>query len=181
MARWIALLRGINVGGHAKVPMARLRELFEELGHTDVRTYVQSGNVVFTGPDRSDEEVATEIENALEAEFGFRPTVLVRSRDEIAAVVDANPFGGVADNPSRYLVHFLAGEIAPERLAEVGENDFAPEAFELRGRELYIWVPQGMRDSPLVKALSEKRLGVTATSRNWRTVTKLLELADETS
>jgi uncharacterized protein (DUF1697 family) len=107
--------------------------------------------------------------------------VLVRSRDELAAVVDANPFADVADNPSRYFVNFLDDEIAPERLAEVRQNDYAPEAFEVRGRELYIWAPEGMRDSPLIKALSEKRLGVTATSRNWRTVTKLLELADETN
>ncbi|MEA2443041.1 MAG: hypothetical protein QOJ12_333, partial [Thermoleophilales bacterium] len=150
MARWIALLRGINVGGHAKVPMARLRELFDELGHEDVKTYVQSGNVVFTGPDRPHAEVADEIEDALEAAFGFRPRVLVRTRDEIAAVVDANPLGDVADNPSRYFVNFLDEEIAPERLAEPSKGDYAPEAFHLRGRELYIWAPGGVRDSPVL-------------------------------
>jgi uncharacterized protein (DUF1697 family) len=137
MGRQIALLRGVNVGGHRKVPMAELRALMEELGYEDVRTYVQSGNVVFTGPDETPEQA------------------------------------------SRYLVSFLDAEVDADRIAALEAGDFAPEAFAVRGREIYVWAPKGLSDSRLVKAVSEKKLGVTATVRNWRTVEKLLALADE--
>ncbi|MBA2476644.1 MAG: DUF1697 domain-containing protein [Actinobacteria bacterium] len=179
MARQIALLRGINVGGHKKVQMARLRELMERLGYRDVRTYVQSGNVVFTGPDRPTAEVADELEGQLAATFGFDVSVVVRSRDELADVVRANPLREVATEPSRHLVLFLAGPVDPERIAGLGADDFEPEAFHVRGREVFLWAPGGVRDSRVAKALCEQRLGVTATARNWRTVERLLALADE--
>jgi uncharacterized protein (DUF1697 family) len=178
VARQIALLRGINVGGHRKVPMARLRELMAELGYEDVRTYVQSGNVVFTGPDASPEKAARRIEKALGETFGFDVAVIVRSRDELAAVVAADPFGAVADDPARYIVIFLAEEADPERLADVDPAAFAPEAFALGDREVYLWLPGGMQASRLIKVVSEKRLRAVATARNWRTVERLLALAD---
>jgi uncharacterized protein (DUF1697 family) len=181
MARHIALLRGINVGGHKKVQMARLRELMERLGHRDVRTYVQSGNVVFTGPDEPPEAVAAGLEAQLAAELGFEVSVLVRSRDELAEIVRANPLRDVATEPARHHVIFLSAEVAPERLAGIEAADFAPDAFLLRGREIHLWTPDGVGDSRLAKALTDKRLGVTATARNWRTVERLLALADEAS
>ena len=180
MARQIALLRGINVGGHKKVPMARLRELMEALGFRDVRTYVQSGNVVFTGPDAPADAVAQQLEQEIAATFGFDVSVVVRSRDELADVVAADPLRDVATDPARHLVVFRDSEIDLERLPAMDPADFAPEAFHVRGRELYVWAPEGVRDSRLLKALSEQRLGGTATARNWRTVEKLLALADET-
>ena len=179
MARQIALLRGINVGGHRKVPMARLRELMEALGFSDVRTYVQSGNVVFTGPDAPAVEVARRLEQELAATFGFDVSVVVRSRDELAEVVEANPLRDVATDPARHLVVFRDSNVDLERVAHVDPAEFAPEAFHVRGRELYVWAPEGVRDSRLLKVLSEQRLGGTATARNWRTVEKLLALADE--
>jgi uncharacterized protein (DUF1697 family) len=179
MARQIALLRGINVGGHRKVPMAQLRELMVRLGHRDVRTHVQSGNVVFTGPDQPQAEVAQQLEGELKATFGFEVSVVIRSRDELADVIRANPLRSVATDPARHLVLFLDAPVEPERLAGIDPADFAPEAFRVGGREIFLWAPEGVRDSRLVKALSEKRLGVTATARNWRTVEKLLVLADE--
>jgi uncharacterized protein (DUF1697 family) len=187
MARHIALLRGINVGGHKKVPMARLRELIAGLGYTDVRTYLNSGNAVFGTPDRSAADVARELEEAIERkleeaierEFGFHVSVIVRSRDEIAGVVAANPLADVATDPARYLVAFLDGEVDPERVADLDPAGFAPEAFHLRGREVYIWAPAGIAESRVVKELSQKRLGAIATARNWRTVERLLALADE--
>jgi uncharacterized protein (DUF1697 family) len=180
MARQIALLRGVNVGGHRKVPMAELRALMEELGYEDVRTYVQSGNVVFTGPDETPEQAARRIEQGIEAAFGLAGViVMVRSRDELAGVAAANPLAGVATDPSRYLVSFLDAEVDADRIAALEAGDFAPEAFAVRGREIYVWAPKGLSDSRLVKAVSEKKLGVTATVRNWRTVEKLLALADE--
>jgi len=179
-ARRIALLRGVNVGGNKKVPMARLRELFERLGHRAVRTYVQSGNVVFTAgdPSASDGELARAVEQAIEEELGFSAAVTIRTRDELAAVLAADPFAGVADHPSRYHVFFLADEVDPDRLADVDRARYEPERFALRGRELYLWTPEGLGRSPLAKVLTERRLGVAATARNWRTVTTLLEIAD---
>ncbi len=180
MARQIALLRGINVGGNRKVPMARLRELMEALGHTDVATYVQSGNVVFTPADAAapPEKVAAGIEEALEGAFGFRPAVTIRTREELAAVVAADPFAGVADHPSRYHVFFLSGPGDEAALAELDAAAFEPERFALRGRELYLWTPEGIGRSPLAQKLTERRIGAAATARNWRTVTTLLEMAD---
>jgi len=179
MARLVALLRGINVGGHKKVPMARLREVLEAAGFADVRTYVQSGNVALTGPDRPPAEVGSAIEAAIEEAFGFDVAVVVRTRDEIAALVDDDPLGDVATNPTYRIVVFLAGELDRSRLADVDPAEFAPEAFALRDREIVMWAPGGQRDSRLVKTLTEKRTGVVGTARNWRTVEKLLELAGE--
>jgi uncharacterized protein (DUF1697 family) len=179
MARRIALLRGINLGGRRKVPMARLRELMDELGYEDVRTHLQSGNVVFDGPDASPEKVARRLEEALENTFGFEVAVVVRSRDELAAVVRADPLGAAATDPAKYLVSFLADEVDPKRVADIDLEEFAPETFRLLGRELYLWLPNGVHASRLAKALSDERLGTTATARNWRTVEKLLALADD--
>lgn len=179
MARHVALLRGINVGPNKRVAMARLRELAADLGYADVRTYVNSGNVVFSGPERSPLQVERQLEEQLAATFGFEISVVVRSRDELADVVRANPLRDVATDPARHIVYFLAAEPEAERVPDVAPADIAPEAFHLRGREIYLWCPDGVRDSPLVKQVSEKRLGVTATARNWRTVEKLLALAHE--
>ncbi len=179
MARQIALLRGLNVGGHRKVPMAELRDLMVRLGHQDVRTYVQSGNAVFTGPDDPRAETARQLETELEAAFGFAVSVMVRSRDEIADVIDANPLRSVATDPARHLVLFLDEPVDRDRLAGLSPADYEPEAFHVRGREVFLWAPEGVSNSRLAKDLSEKRLGATATARNWRTVEKLLEMADE--
>ena len=175
MARQIALLRGINVGGSKKVAMATLRELFAELGFTDVKTYVNSGNVVFSGR----EATAREIEEAIAATFGFDVAVVLRTRDELAAVVAANPLGDRATNPSRYLVLFSGGgpiDVARADGVVPGEG----ESYEIVGREAYLWLPDGVHASPLAKGLTEKRLGVAPlTARNWRTVEKLLALCDQ--
>lgn len=180
MARRIALLRGINVGGNRKLPMARLRELLAELGHGAVRTYVQSGNVVFTAadPDATPAALAAGIERAIADTFGFDCAVTIRTRDELAEVIAADPFVGIADHPSRYHVLFLAAAADPSRLEEIDRAAFEPERFALRGRELYLWTPEGIGRSPLAQALTERRLGVAATARNWRTVTTLLTIAD---
>jgi uncharacterized protein (DUF1697 family) len=179
MARLVALLRGINVGGHKKVPMAQLRDVLEAAGFTDVMTYVQSGNVALTAPRASPAKAGREIEAAIEAAFGFDVTVVMRTREEIAALVEADPLGDVATNPTYRVVVFLAGDLDRAKLADVDPEEFAPEAFALRDREIVMWAPGGQRDSRLVKTLTEKRTGVVGTARNWRTVEKLLALADD--
>jgi uncharacterized protein (DUF1697 family) len=177
MTRHIALLRGINVGGHNKVPMAQLRSALEAAGFDDVKTYVQSGNVALSAAERSPAKVARAVEKAIADAFGFDIAVVVRSRDEIAALVAEDPLGDVATNPKYRIVVFLADKLDRERLADIDPAAFAPEAFALRDYEIVMWAPDGQRDSKLVKTLTEKRTGVTGTARNWRTVEKLLDLA----
>lgn len=158
--------------------MAALRELLSGLGYDDVRTYLQSGNVVLSSRVSAD-RLERELEQQLAAGFGADVRVLVRTRDELADVVARDPLGKVADNPARYLVSFLSAEPDPDVVRELTTVDVAPEQFVVSGRELYAWHPDGIQRSPLAKLLSERRLGVVATARNWNTVTKLLALADE--
>src|SRR4051794_33637591 len=139
MARTVALLRGINVGGNKMVPMARLREVFAELGHSDIKTYVNSGNVVFGGRKASQRR----IEDALEEAFGWRIPVVLRTREELAAVIAANPLRDQATNLSRYLVSFSGGA-GPLDVTKAQDIRPAPaERLEIIGREAYMWLPDG--------------------------------------
>ena len=174
----IVLLRGINVGGHRRVPMADLRALLAGLGYDGARTYLQSGNVVLESK-ASSKTVRRTIERAILAELGLDVAIFVRTRDELAEVIAKNPLGDVARDPSRYLVSFLSAEPDAALVREAAAVDVRPEQFVVSGREIYAWHPDGVHASKLAKVLSERRLGVTATARNWNTVTKLLELADE--
>ncbi|SCL53358.1 Uncharacterized conserved protein, DUF1697 family [Micromonospora citrea] len=177
MGRWVALLRGVNVGG-AKVAMADLRRLVAGLGHDDVKTYLQSGNVVFGSTARDAEALARGIERAIADELGLTVPVLVRGGRELAAVAGGNPYADREDDPTRLLVAFLA--TAPERSAAAaltvpdGEN----VAFTVTGREIYLHYPDGgYGRSKFTNNYLEKKLGVVATTRNWRSVRALAELA----
>lgn len=177
MTRLIVFLRGVNVGGHRRVPMADLRALLAGLGYEGVRTHLQSGNVVLEA-EATPKQVRRAIEQKIVAELGVEVEIFVRARDELADVIARNPLGDVADDPSRYLVSFLSGEPDPARVREAAAIDVSPERFVVSGREIYAWHPDGVHASKLAKVLSERPLGVTATARNWNTVTKLLALAD---
>ncbi len=177
MARQIALLRGINLGSLRRVAMGELRELVSGLGYEDVRTYLQSGNVVLTS-DASDERLERALEHEIAAQLGVDTQVVVRTRDELADVVARNPLADVVKDPKRCQVTFLSAELRPEREQQLAALDVAPERFVVSGREIYAWHPDGVQRSPLAAALTDRRLGVTATARNWNTVTKLLALAD---
>ncbi len=178
LTRQVALLRGINVGGHKRVPMPDLRALAEELGHEEVATHVQSGNLVSTVPDRPEAEAVRELEEAIAERFGFAVPVVLRTRDELAAVVAANPLADVATEPKRHHVLFLADAVDPGRLEALAAADHAPDVVVAEGRELHLWTPDGIRDSKLARKLTDARLGTTVTARNWRTVEALLALAD---
>jgi uncharacterized protein (DUF1697 family) len=179
MPRYIALLRGINVGGNKKVAMSRLRELLERLGYTSVATLLQSGNAVFTSKEKDPARVVRQVEAAIVKEFGFDVAVIVRTRDELAAVIEANPLDGADDAPSKFLVTFLAGEPDRKKLGELDPAAYRPDEFRAAGREIYARFPNGMGRSKLALVLlGSARLGVTPTARNWNTVRKLLELAD---
>ena len=179
MARFVALLRGINVGGNKMVPMARLKALLERLGYTDVVTLLQSGNVVFGSRVRRTAQLEQSLEAAIEEEFGFQVSVLVRTHAELAAVVAANPLPGAEKTPSQFLVTFLSGVPEPARLAELDAEAYRPDEFRAVGREIYARFPQGIGRSKLAVALGKARLGVTSTARNWSTVTKLVALSAE--
>lgn len=178
MARYIALLRGINVGGNKKVPMARLREVLEGLGYTGVATLLQSGNAVFTSKEKSPAKVVKQVEAAIAEAFGFEVSVIVRTRDELAETIQANPLSGAEDAPSQFLVTFLSDVPDPKRLKEIDAAAYLPDEFRVVGREIYARFPNGIRDSKLATVLGGARLGVVPTARNWNTVTKLLALAD---
>ncbi len=172
MARLVALLRGINLGAKRRVPMADLRALMGELGYEDVRTVLQSGNVVFTGAKGT---AQAKLEAAIADRFGFEVDVVLRTVEELAAVVDHDPFGDVAVDLKRYFVVFLSGTPDAGRLAEIEAEDWSPDAFRAHGSELYAWCPDGMQGSRLMKALGKPGLAATATFRNMSTVKKLLE------
>jgi len=170
MARLVALLRGINLGAKRRIAMADLRALLEEIGYTDVRTVLASGNAVITGPKSRDK-----LERALADRFDMKIDVILRTMKELHAVVDADPFGDEVTNPTRYFVVFLDAAPDAAKLKPLLEEDFSPDKLAANGSELYAWCPDGMQNSRLMKALGKPGLAGTATVRNWATVNKLLE------
>ncbi|MEV6738376.1 DUF1697 domain-containing protein [Streptomyces sp. NPDC051104] len=175
---YAALLRGINVGGNRKLPMARLRELLTGLGHTGVATYLQSGNAVFTADHGDEDSLATELEEAIEKDFGFRVDVLVRDHAYLKAVREACPFPAGELEGRQLHVTYRSGSVDAERFAEIDPAAYLPEEFRLGDRALYLYVPDGLGRSKLAEQLSRPRLtkGLIATTRNWNTVVKLEEL-----
>jgi uncharacterized protein (DUF1697 family) len=177
VARLIVLLRGINLGSRNRIAMPKLRELLEDAGFDDVQTYVQSGNVVLSSRAAAT-TVARRCERLIADELGLEIDVVVRTRNELATVVRRNPLADVAKNPKRYQVSFLDRK-PPTAVLKKLEDVAAPsEQFAAIGREIYAWHPAGVARSKLWAMLAGRGLGVTATARNWTTVTKLLELAD---
>jgi uncharacterized protein (DUF1697 family) len=172
--RHVALLRGINVGGHNIVSMARLRALYEALDCEDVATYLQSGNVVFRS-DRDPAGVGRGVERALKRELGLDIRVLDRTHGDLARIVEADPFPGA--DPSRRVVMFLSEAPGAEIAREIGHVTLGPDEARLIGLEVHLHCPDGIGNSKLPGLLTERRLGVTGTARNWRTVTRLLELS----
>ncbi|MFD6418217.1 DUF1697 domain-containing protein [Streptomyces sp. NPDC060194] len=179
MANYAALLRGVNVGGGRKVPMAEWRTLLEGLGHTDVRTYLNSGNAVFASGAGADPDVlAAGISHALAGHFGFPVDVLVRTAAELQAVIDQCPFPADELEPKQLHVTYFDRPVGPERFGSLDLDAFRPEECRLGERVLYLYAPDGLGRSKLAEALSKPALqkGVVATSRNWNTVRKLAEL-----
>ncbi|MFF2525218.1 DUF1697 domain-containing protein [Streptomyces liangshanensis] len=178
---YAALLRGINVSGHKRVPMADLRALIEGLGHGDVVTYLQSGNAVFTSASDDEDAVARELEQAIEERFGFTVGCVVRDGAYLRTVVDACPFPADTLEGRQLHVTFFSAPVDPERLASVDPAGYLPEEFRLGDRALYLYAPDGLGRSKLAVPLGRPALfkGVTATSRNWNTVVKLVELTHD--
>lgn len=178
----VALLRGINVGGKNALPMADLARLFTDLGCGDVRTYIQSGNVIFTAAAPILKRVPTDIPRAIQKSFGIQSPVVVRTADELAAIVSANPFAGrPGAEPDTWHVAFLDREPAADRLASLDPNRSPGDSLITRGRELYLHLPNGVARTKFTNAYIDASLGVVSTIRNWRTVLKLLERVAQAS
>jgi uncharacterized protein (DUF1697 family) len=189
MASHVALLRGINVGGRNKVPMAGLREVVASLGHTGVTTYIQSGNVLFTTGDVGDAKLASSLEAAINESFGIQISVVVLSREDLAGILDRNP---IKNEPNPKLLHvvFLNAELPADLLDRIKNAESATAAKGSRdtvtaiGPALYLHTPDGFGTSELSQALFRiigppGRAGVAATARNWATSTKLLSLFED--
>jgi uncharacterized protein (DUF1697 family) len=174
----IALLRGVNLGAHNRIAMPALRDALSEAGFGDVRTYLQSGNVVLSGGGSSD-AVARKVRKVVADRFGLDVDVVVRTRAELAAIVKRDPLGEVAKDPKRYQVSFLASKPKAEAARKLEETAIEPERLVVQGREAYAWHPNGVGRSKLAALLAGNGLRVSATARNWTTVTKLLAMADE--
>jgi uncharacterized protein (DUF1697 family) len=172
--RVAALLRGINIGPHKRIAMPALRAIVEPLGHSDVETYLQSGNVVFTPAPAAPDDLAAQLEQAIADATGLEVPVVVRTGDELAAVVEANPYP--VDDPTKVVVVFLGEAIEPGALGLGDLGAYLPDELTARGRELYVSVPNGQARSKLMEALTKRRLPTTVTVRNWRTVATLAEL-----
>ncbi|MFL6124567.1 DUF1697 domain-containing protein [Actinophytocola sp.] len=170
----VVLLRGINLGPKRRVAMADLRAWLTELGYTDVRTLLQSGNAVVR-TDKGPDEVREEVEAALAEGAGFTVDCVLRTAPELRAVVDADPLGDVVTDPSRYVVSFLD---VPGRWPEIDPAEYEPERVHLAEREAYFWLPNGQLKSRILAAFPPRK-GEVATVRNWNTVTKLLAMAAE--
>ncbi len=176
MGTAVALLRGINVAGQKRVPMAELRELVAALGYAGAVTYIQSGNLVFDTDD-DEQSIVLSLEQAIADRFGFSVPVVVRSAAELIAVARAHPLAGPGTDPRRLLVAFLDRPPGIDLGEVLDAEAYRPDAFTLIGRHLYLHYPNGSGRSKLTNALFEQALGVRSTTRNWTTVTRLARLA----
>ena len=169
----VALLRGINVGKAKRVAMADLKKVAESLGHEDVRTLLNSGNLVFRARSGTPAKIGAALEKAIETKLGVKSRVTALSADELEQVARANPLVRKATNPSLLLVAFLQGEGG--ELAAIAKSRWGTEAIALGPRAAYLWCPDGQVDSPVAKAVW-KALGDGVTARNWATIEKLRAL-----
>ncbi|MBW5485159.1 DUF1697 domain-containing protein [Streptomyces bambusae] len=179
--KYAALLRGINVGGSKKVPMAELRAVMTELGYGDVATYLQSGNAVFTSPEQDTGLLARELERAIETRFGFRVACLVVDGAYLRAVADACPYPAAELEGRQLHATFLSQQPAEDRFAAIDGQAFLPEEFAVGDKVVYLYAPEGLGRSKLAEALFRPAVlkGIDATTRNWNTVAKLVELTGD--
>jgi uncharacterized protein (DUF1697 family) len=168
MTRYAALLRGVNVGGKNILPMSDLAQFFAEAGCKNVTTFIQSGNVIFDGSAKASTAVCARIEAA----FGFKTSIILRSLPEMEKIAKSNPF---PETDQTHVV-FLAAEPLTEQIAQLDPNRSAPDQFKVLGREIYLYMPNGMGRTKLTNAYFDSKLNTVSTVRNWRTLLKLLAM-----
>ena len=180
MPVFISMLRGVNLGSHNRIKMDALRAVYESLKLEDPRTYVQSGNVIFRTSEKNTTKMATRIQDAIEKKFKFRPVVILRSTDELRDSIAATPFAKSRNlEPGKILLTFLSATPPDEADAKLATFKSYPEEVHLKGRELYIYFPNGAGKSKLPWSSVEKLLKVTGTARNWNSVMAMLQIAEE--
>jgi uncharacterized protein (DUF1697 family) len=180
MPRYVALLRSVNVAGHGRLAMADLRNSFDALGFTEVTTFIQTGNVLFTTRSTKLPALAQTIETQLAHDFGQAPAVIMRTVDDLLRIGTASPYAKKGD-PSRHHVTFLVEAPSKDRLAAFVVPKSGRDELRIDGTEVYVHTPDGYADTKLTGAYLERHLGVLSTTRNWNTVTKLCALAGETA
>jgi uncharacterized protein (DUF1697 family) len=172
---YVAMLRGINLGAKRRLAMADLRHLLEGIGYDEVRTHLQSGNVVLRATGSAG-ALKTKLEPALATHCGFAVDVVVRTKAQLDKVITQSPFEGRANDNARYLVVFLEKAPPAAWRRSIDAGDYEPDEVAVHGKEIYLWLPKGVHDSKLAREATGKSVGV-ATARNWNVVTKLAELA----
>jgi uncharacterized protein (DUF1697 family) len=174
---YVALLRGINVGGKNKLPMRELALIFVEAGCSDVATYIQSGNVVFKTAARTYEKLAATVEKQIAERHDLHVPVVLRSAAELGAVARKNPFIARGVDEKALHVMFLADAPSAQQIAALDPRRSPPDEFEVRGRDIYVSCPNGVGRSKLTNAWFDSKLDTTSTGRNWRTVLTLVEMS----
>lgn len=176
----ITMLRGVNMTGHNTIKMTRLADMFRQLGYTDAETYIQSGNIVFTCHNGDIDDVSSGIRKSVLSEFNLNIAVIIRTLDEMKKIISANPFMEEPDfDPSKMAVLFLEFRPSEEQILKVAGIDYPPDKFRINGSEIYIYCPDGFGKTKLYTNFFEAKMKVTGTARNWRTVNKLIDMAEK--
>jgi uncharacterized protein (DUF1697 family) len=173
---YLALLRGVNVGGKNKLPMKDLADLFLKAGCTEAKTFIQSGNVVFNAPAKVVRQIATAVPEQIEKRFGHRPPIVVRTAEQLAVVAASNPFLQAGALEDTVHVLFLGSMPESAQVQGLDTTRSSPDAFEVRGAEVYLHLPNGSAKTKLTNAYFDSRLATISTGRNWRTVTALVAM-----
>jgi uncharacterized protein (DUF1697 family) len=177
VARYVALLRSVNIGGYGRMAMNDLRQTFGSLGYDNVVTYIQSGNVLFSAPSKSEDAIVEAVEHRIAHDFGDSPAVLLRTVAELRRIGSKSPYAKKGADPARHHVTFLDEAPSKATLKALELPPSGKDELVVDGREVYVYTPDGYAGTKYTGTLLERRLGVVSTTRNWNTVTKLCELA----
>lgn len=177
--KFISILRGIHVGGHKKMTMVDLKSLYEQIGFQNIVTFIQSGNVIFDATVKNRADLKTTIEAAIEETYQFHVHVEIRTNHEIGNIIQNCPFDsvGLVEDGTKVFVTFLSSKPQDVKVSDIQQHVVAPEKLVVRGEEVYLYCPNGYGNSKLSNAFIERKLGVEATTRNWKSVHKLYELS----
>jgi uncharacterized protein (DUF1697 family) len=178
METYISFLRGVNMTGHNSIKMTDLSSLYINLGFTDVKTFIQSGNVIFTNTGKkSSSALSSAIEQGILEKFNYIVPVMIRTSQELSDLFSVNPFfDEIGFNPAKMAVIFLHEEPSADQIKKVKEVDYPPDKFKISGKEIFIYCPNGFGKTKLYTNFFEKKMGVVGTARNWKTITTILGL-----
>jgi uncharacterized protein (DUF1697 family) len=181
MQTYISFLRGVNMTGHNTVKMAELLSLYNDLGFQDSETYIQSGNVIFKGADNlAADGIARMIEKAVLDRFGYTIPVMIRTVEEMRSLISVNPFLNQENfEPSKMAVILLYERATEHQIQKVASIDYQSDRFEISGKEIFIYCPNGFGRTKLYTNFFEKKMGVTGTARNWKTITTILNISEK--